>query len=83
MHVRTLPMYYDFLQHVASDVGIGDRFLPPTKYGMQETLNQLSTWTSNNLMNLNAAKCNYMIFSRSKDSIGKETVHKNPWCLDQ
>ena len=34
---------------------------------MQDTLNQLSTWTSDNLMKLNAAKCNYMIFSRSKE----------------
>ena len=35
-----LLMDYDFLQHVASDVGIDDRFLPPTSYGMQDTLNQ-------------------------------------------
>ena len=77
-----LPMYYDFLQHVASDVGIGDRFLPPTKYGMQETLNQLSTWTSNNLMNLNAAKCNYMIFSRSKEQFATR-LHINNTVLER
>ena len=34
---------------------------------MQDTLNQLSTWTFNNLMKLNAAKRNYMVFSRSKE----------------
>ena len=62
-----LLMDYDFLQHVASDVGIEDKFLPPTSYGTQETLNQLSLWTSDNLMKLNPSKCNYMVFSRSKE----------------
>ena len=33
---------------------------------MQASLNQIAEWTNTNLMQLNEAKCNYMIFSRSK-----------------
>ena len=58
---------YDFHQHVASDVGIDQTFLPASNYGMQDNLDYISNWTSENLMLLNEAKCNYMIFSRSKE----------------
>ena len=56
---------YDFYQHVASDVGIDDAFLPPESYPTQNTLDSISNWTSENLMQLNEKKCNYMIFTRS------------------
>ena len=58
---------YDFHQHVASDVGIDQTFLPASNYGMQDNLDFISNWTSENLMLLNEDKCNYMIFSRSKE----------------
>jgi hypothetical protein len=57
---------YNFLQHVASDIGIDEQYLPPSSYQTQDTLNHISSWTSANLMKLNEAKCKYMIFSRSK-----------------
>ena len=60
-----LLVEYDFRSHVASDVGIGQQFLPPDKFNTQQNLNEISSWTERNLMKLNAQKCNYMIFSRS------------------
>ena len=56
---------YDFLQHVASDIGIDDQYLPPDTNTTQTNLNYVSNWTKDNLMKLNEAKCNYMVFSRS------------------
>ena len=58
---------YDFFNHVASDVGVEQRFLPPTNFGTQECLDEISRWTDINLMKLNAAKCDYMVFSRSEE----------------
>ena len=60
---------YDFQKHVASDIAINAKFLPPESYEMQRNINQISNWTSNNLMKLNPSKCNYMIFSRCKENI--------------
>ena len=57
---------YDFLQHVASDIGIDEQYLPPDKHNTQGTLNLISKWTTENLMNLNGEKCIYMVFSRSQ-----------------
>ena len=60
---------YNFQQHVASDIGIEDKFLPPQSYNMQEYIHKISDWTEDNLMKMNPNKCNYMIFSRSKENI--------------
>ena len=58
---------YNFWQHVASDVGIDDKFLPPETYNIQEHINQISNWTTDNIMKMNPDKCSYMVFSRSKE----------------
>ena len=60
-----LLVEYDFRSHVASDIGIGQQFLPPDRFKTQDNLNEISKWTDDNLMKLNAKKCEYMIFSRS------------------
>ena len=57
---------YDFKSHVASDFGIGHKFLPPSSFNMQINLNEISRWTDANLMKLNVEKSNYIVFSRSK-----------------
>ena len=33
---------YNFQQHVASDIGINDKFLPPESFNVQEYMNQIS-----------------------------------------
>ena len=57
---------YDFKTHVASDIGINHLYLPPEQFKTQSYLNEISQWTDLNLMKLNEAKSNYIIFSRSK-----------------
>ena len=59
---------YNFFEHVASDIGIDQQFLPTDTYQTQEHLNFISNWTNENLMKLNKAKSNYMIFSRAKEN---------------
>ena len=36
---------------------------------MQDYIHKISDWTEDNLMKMNPSKCNYMIFSRSKENI--------------
>ena len=58
---------YNFHQHVASDIGVGQQYLSPSKYGMQDKLNTIATWTEENLMKLNEEKSNYIIFSKARE----------------
>ena len=52
-----LLVEYNFLEHVASDIGIGQKFLPPTSYNSQDIINHISKWTDTNKMKLNETKC--------------------------
>ena len=58
---------YDFKQHVASDVGVDQKFLDPNGYGMQRKLDTIATWTDDNLMRLNEEKSNYIIFTKARE----------------
>ena len=58
---------YNFYEHVASDIGIGQSYLPPASYSTQDTLDEISAWSERNMMLLNEGKSNYMIFSRSQE----------------
>ena len=62
-----LLVEYDFRNHVASDIGVDQLFLPPDRFPTQNNLNEIASWTDRHLMKLNANKCNYLIFSRSAD----------------
>ena len=57
---------YNFNQHVASDIGVNQKYLSSELYQTQKALDQITSWTQDNLMKLNEAKCHYMIFTRSK-----------------
>jgi len=57
---------YNFRLHVASDIGIDSYYLPPESLQMQNNLNNISTWTDQNLMALNEKKSQYMIFNRAQ-----------------
>ena len=59
---------YNFNLHVASDIGIEQRYLPAETYSTQDHLNSISNWTKQHLMKLNEDKCNFMIFSRAKEN---------------
>ena len=56
---------YNFKQHVASDIGTSQLYLPADSYPTQHKLDTIAHWTQQNLMQLNANKCYYMIFTRS------------------
>ena len=58
---------YNFLNHVASDIGLGQRFLPAQELVTQSNLEKISFWTKENLMLLNKSKTNYLIFSRARE----------------
>ena len=61
-----LVKQYNFYEHVASDVGIDQVFLPPESFETQEHLNTISEWTDKNLMKLNESKSNYLVFTRTR-----------------
>ena len=63
--IGSLLTSYDFLNHVASDVGIDQLFLDPQHTSTQSNLDQIATWTNNNLMRLNESKTSYIIFTRA------------------
>ena len=71
-----LVMEYNFYEHVASDIGIDEMFLPPESFPTQDNLNWISAWTTENKMRLNEAKCKYMVFSRSQTEIATR-LHVN------
>ena len=58
---------YDFQEHVASDVGLGERFLPSQGLATQENLDKISVWTKDNLMKLKESKTDYQVFTRARD----------------
>ena len=69
---------YDFSEHVASDIGIDQQYLPPTNYKMQAHLDSIAGWTDHNLMQVNASKSNYMIFSRAdSDFATRLSINEN------
>ena len=54
---------YNFKQHVASDVGIGQLYLPPENIASQTYMKKNSEWTVNNKMKLNEQKTKVMVFN--------------------
>ena len=75
---------YNFHEHVASDIGIDQKYLPAVSYPTQDTINYISNWTGDNLMKLNVAKSNYMTFTRTEEvfatrlSIGNSKLDQVP-----
>ena len=58
---------YNFKNHVASDIGIGQKYLHPKNLNSQGYLDEVERWTEDNLMKLNAKKSNVMIFNFTLD----------------
>ena len=58
---------YNFKTHVASDIGIGQKYLPSENFQSQGYLNRIEQWTEDNMMKLNAKKSNVMIFNFTKN----------------
>ena len=58
---------YDFTSHVASDIGLGERFIPAQELDIQENLERIAEWSDLNLMKLKESKTDYMVFSRARE----------------
>ena len=66
---------YNFFDHVASDVGVNQRFLPTQE--TQLNLDKISMWTEDNLMQLKESKTNYIIFTRSRQDFATRITVNN------
>ena len=54
------------MEHVPSDVGINQKYLPVNCFDLQNKLDDISDWTKENLMALNESKSFYIVYSRSR-----------------
>ena len=54
---------YNFRNHVASDIGINQKYLPSNHISSQDNLNQIEAWTDRNKMKLNVEKSKVMVFN--------------------
>ena len=58
---------YNFKAHVASDIGIDQKYLPPENFGGQESLNIIQKWTTDNKAKLNTEKTKVMVFNYTNE----------------
>ena len=58
---------YDTYQHVPSDIPLDHQFLQGSDTMMQSYLDELACWTTQNLMQLNPDKSNYLILTRAQE----------------
>ena len=68
---------YNFMEHVASDVGVDQRFLSAQGLATQLNLDKIALWTENNLMQLKESKTNYLIFTRSRQEFATRLTVNN------
>ena len=57
---------YNFKNHVASDIGVNQLFLPSENIKSQSHMDNISKWTKTNKMELNEGKSKVMIFNCTK-----------------
>ena len=58
---------YNFRNHVASDIGIEQKFPPSQNFQSQDYLTSIEDWTEQNKMKLNVKKSQVMIFNFTKE----------------
>ena len=72
-----LFLFFNFNEQMASDVGVGQFYLPSDAYQTQSKLNQIAKWSEENLVKLNEQKCSYLIFSRTKEPFSTRLALNN------
>ena len=55
---------YNVRNHVASDIGINQKYLPSNHIPSQENLKEIEAWTDRNIMKLNVEKSKVMVMVR-------------------
>ena len=73
---------YNFKQHVASDVGTHQLFLPSDNISSQSYMNNISEWTENNKMQLNERKTKVMVFNYTKNHQFATRINLNGTLLE-
>ena len=63
-----LLVAYNCLEHIPSDVGVDQKYLPIESLPLPKILESVNQWTEDHKMQLNTKKCNFMIFSRSNEN---------------
>ena len=56
---------YNFRNHVASDIGINQKFLPPTNIDSQKNIDSIQEWTTVNKIKINEKKTKVIIFNQT------------------
>ena len=77
MLLTELLTEYNFKQHIASDIGIDELYVPGASLSTQEVIGKICDWTSTNKMKLNEEKSHYMIFSRSNTEFATRLTMNN------
>ena len=70
---------YNFMEHVASDVGMDQLYIPSHQLETQANLNRIAQWTDENLMKLKESKTNYIVFSRSRQDFAVRLTVNNKY----
>ena len=73
---------YNFRQHVASDIGINQLYLPSENIQSQSFMNNISEWTANNRMQLNESKTKVMVFNYTRNYQFSTRIMLNGSLLD-
>ena len=67
---------YDFRSHVASDIAVDQRFLPPEATRTQTYNDGIALWTKQNHMQINTDKSKYVLHSRMREKVATRfTLH--------
>ena len=72
--LASLLIEYDTWNHIPSDVGIDQKFLPLQSLPIQKILDSVCQWSDENLTKLNTSKCHFMVFSRSDENFTTRLV---------
>ena len=73
---------YNFHNHVASDVGVEQKYLASENFSGQSDLNKIIQWTEENKMELNSKKSKVMIFNFTKDYQFSTRLYMNNTLLE-
>ena len=73
---------YNFSQHVASDIGVGQLYLPSENNSSQSYMNSICKWTEEKKMQLNEEKSKVMIFNFTKNYQFSTKVYLNDTLLE-
>ena len=68
---------YNFWEHVASDIGVDQRYLPPQGLETKLNLDEIAMRTADNLMLLKESKTSYIIFTRSHQDFATRLTLNN------